>query len=226
MRERRAQAQVEVRPHVEPAGHKVRAERAELGEAVHPRDAVVNARTHRDAQPRQLPRRPSGYAAISLSLASERCWKPQYMHLPWCSECASTSRNVEPAFFSRCRLSSTRPPIGSSGCESRQAASVCDAKVQRRRQTRLRDATASVAAAGRRRAIWRGRSTYERASVCERPKGRKRVCSSARPGSGALTVLGLQESLGMRLRVALRLGMRRPCPRFCGVSVFDSSLSF
>ena len=111
------------------------------------------------------------------------------MHLPWCSGCASTLRNVEPAFFSRCRLISTRPPIGSSGCESRQAASVCDAKVQRRRQTRLRDATASVAAAGRRRAIWRGRSTYERASVCERPKGRKRVCSSARPGSGALTVV-------------------------------------
>lgn len=101
----------------------------------------------------------------------------------------STSRNAEPAFFSRCRSSSTRPPIGSSGCESRQAASVCDAKVQRRRQTRLRDATASVAAAGRRRAIWRGRSTYERASGCERPKGRKRVCSSARPGSGALTVV-------------------------------------
>ena len=65
VRERRAQAQVEVRPHVEPAGHKVRAERAELGEAVHPRDAVVNARTHRDAQPRQLPRRPSGYTQRS-----------------------------------------------------------------------------------------------------------------------------------------------------------------
>merc|ERR1711865_318143 len=67
---------------------------------------------------------------------------------------------------------------------------------------------------------------------------RERACASVRKVASAFApqrgrvparlqaLERLQESLGMRLRVALRLGMRRPCPRFCGVSVFDSSLSF
>lgn len=58
----------------------------------------------------------------------------------------------------------------------------------------------------------------------------REVASAFAPQRGRaparLQLLGLRESLGTRLRVALRLGMRRPCPRFCGVSVFDSSLSF
>ena len=45
---------MEVHPHVEPAGCKVRAQRAELREAIHPRDAVVDARVRLDAEPRQL----------------------------------------------------------------------------------------------------------------------------------------------------------------------------
>ena len=171
---------------------KVRVQRGQLRGAIHPRDVAVGARVRHDAEPRQLrcglrvaqPRRSetkSTNESGEYSLGQLLCGlRDAGREAGACVPLAPSSSRLRFPRGMPLRALGVTAPVTT-------VAAVCAAQAIRkgtraaRRRRRLRGARAL------RGAQFGEAAAPMRASECERPRGRRRVGSQARPGSGAPT---------------------------------------